>query len=568
MSVDTNAAAHLCRISGLNPPRELPITSIRPKPKEFEVHITRWIRQFSIRTRMICAVGVVLALLGGVGAVAVAGMVRIQDSSDQFIDTTFAASVKVSHVRDALGGVRKAEQELLARYETMDSLDEAVANWRKATALAKQQLDALTASRAELTADASLHGLQRYDSGFPAVLEKMRSGALTPSNVPAALKPLDDDLALTAKALDTLNASLLREATTARVSQRTLVRSTVTWFGLTLLAAVMIVVPLTWINVISICRPIDRARLVAERIATGDLFSSDRETAGQDEAAALLRSLLHMQEYLRTLVGQVRVCTDSIGTASTEIASSNADLSNRTEHAASSLQQTAASMEQLTGNVKQSAQSAHQANQLASSAAEVASRGGSVVSRVVTTMGEIHTSSKKIADIIGVIDSIAFQTNILALNAAVEAARAGDQGRGFAVVASEVRNLAQRSAAAAKEIKVLIGASVDSVESGSKLVTDAGQTMGEIVAAVERVSGIIGEITAAAAEQSEGIGQVNSAVNQLDEMTQRNASMVEHSATAAAALNEQASVLSQLVATFRLDGVAGVPAQPVAANPR
>ena len=206
-----------------------------------------------------------------------------------------------------------------------------------------------------------------------------------------------------------------------------------------------------------------------------------------------------------------------------------------------------------------------EANRLASSAVDVASRGGDVVSRVVATMGEIHTSSKKIADIIGVIDGIAFQTNILALNAAVEAARAGDQGRGFAVVASEVRTLAQRSAAAAEEIKVLIGTSVDSVESGFKLVADAGQTMGEIVASVERVSGIIGAITSTASEQSDGIGRINVAVNQLDEMTQRNASMVEQSAAAAEALKEQAGALSQLVATFRLDDASGTRAPAVAA---
>jgi methyl-accepting chemotaxis protein len=463
--------------------------------------------------------------------------------------------------------VREAEQELLARYEVMDSLEESVARWSKAVAAAQQEAGALAADRADPSADASLQGLQRYHSGFVAELEKMRSGALTASNVPAVLKPLDEELDRTAKALDTLNVSLLREAEAARDGQRALMRSTLIWFGLALLAAVLVVVPLAWINVRSICRPIDRARLVAERISTGDLYSSDRETAGKDEAAALLRALLHMQEYLRTLVGQVRVFTDSIGTASAEIANGNVDLSTRTEHAASSLQQTAASMEQLTGTVKQSADSARHASRLASSAVDVASRGGEVVTRVVETMGEIHTSSKRIADIIGVIDGIAFQTNILALNAAVEAARAGDQGRGFAVVASEVRTLAQRSAAAAREIKVLIGSSVDSVESGSRLVADAGQTMGEIVASVERVSGIIGEITATTSEQSDCIGRINAAVSQLDEMTQRNASMVEQSAAAAEALKEQAGALSQLVATFRLDDGSGVRAQAMAASP-
>jgi methyl-accepting chemotaxis protein len=259
-----------------------------------------------------------------------------------------------------------------------------------------------------------------------------------------------------------------------------------------------------------------------------------------------------MQGELRRIVGEVRMSSDSISTASVEIATGNQDLSVRTEQTASNLQVAASSMEQLTGTVKQSADSARQADQLAMSAAEVAARGGQVVSQVVTTMNDINSSSKKIADIIGVIDGIAFQTNILALNAAVEAARAGEQGRGFAVVAGEVRNLAQRSAEAAKEIKGLIGASVDKVESGSKLVADAGRTMEEIVSSVQRVTDIIGEITAASSEQSDGIGLINASVAQLDQMTQQNAALVEESAAAAESLKDQTARLSQAVSVFRL----------------
>ncbi|WP_280925522.1 methyl-accepting chemotaxis protein [Caldimonas aquatica] len=289
----------------------------------------------------------------------------------------------------------------------------------------------------------------------------------------------------------------------------------------------------------------------ARHMAGGDL-SRPVPPGGRDEVGEMLRALAALQASLQQIVSEVKTSTDSITTASTEIASGNQDLSSRTEQAASNLQQTASSMEQLTGTVKQSADAAAQANQLACSASEVATRGGQVVSQVVATMDEINAASKKIADIIGVIDGIAFQTNILALNAAVEAARAGEQGRGFAVVAGEVRNLAQRSAQAAKEIKTLIGASVEKVESGAELVQDAGSTMSEIVASVQRVTDIIGEISAAAAEQNQGIGQINTAVNQLDQMTQQNAALVEESAAAAESLKEQAHRLAEVVAAFKL----------------
>jgi methyl-accepting chemotaxis protein len=301
-----------------------------------------------------------------------------------------------------------------------------------------------------------------------------------------------------------------------------------------------------------IARPLSQLGSAVGAVAAGDLthrFHSDQ----RDEIGALIRSVEVMRNQFHTALANVRSSVDSINTASAEIATGNQDLSARTEQTASNLQQAASSMEQLTGTVKQSADSARQANQLASSAAEVAARGGSVVSQVVSTMDEINASSKKIADIIGVIDGIAFQTNILALNAAVEAARAGEQGRGFAVVAGEVRNLAQRSAEAAKEIKGLIGTSVDKVESGSKLVADAGQTMNEIVASVQRVTDIIGEITAAASEQSDGIGQVNTAVTQLDQMTQQNAALVEESAAAAESLKDQAARLVDAVRVFQLE---------------
>jgi methyl-accepting chemotaxis protein len=269
---------------------------------------------------------------------------------------------------------------------------------------------------------------------------------------------------------------------------------------------------------------------------------------------SMLDGLSHMVTSLRRLVTDVRSATDSIATASSEIAQGNNDLARRTEDTASNLQTTASSMEELTSTVKQTSDSAQTANQMATSAAEVAARGGQVVAQVVSTMQEINASSSKIADIIGVIDGIAFQTNILALNAAVEAARAGEQGRGFAVVAGEVRSLAQRSADAAKEIKSLINASVEKVESGTTLVGNAGATMNEIVASVQRVTDIIGEIRAATSEQSQGIEQVNTAVNQLDQMTQQNSALVEESSAAADSLREQALKLTEVVALFRVNG--------------
>ncbi|KQW01380.1 methyl-accepting chemotaxis protein [Rhizobacter sp. Root1221] len=308
----------------------------------------------------------------------------------------------------------------------------------------------------------------------------------------------------------------------------------------------------SWTITRSVNEPLRRAVAEADRMADGNL-SHRIDATGRDETAQLLSRLEIMRGRWLGTVNELRATTQSITTASSEIAIGNQDLSQRTEQTASNLQQAASSMARLTDTVKQSADSARQANQLASSAAEVAARGGAVVSQVVTTMSQIHASSQKIADIISVIDGIAFQTNILALNAAVEAARAGEQGRGFAVVASEVRSLASRSANAAKEIKGLIGASVERVEAGSRLVTDAGQTMGEIVGSVKRVSDIIGEISAASSEQSVGIGQVNATVTQLDQMTQQNAALVEQSAAAAESLEGQARKLSQLMGNFQLE---------------
>jgi methyl-accepting chemotaxis protein len=538
--------------------------------------LNKMMRGFTIQTRMIGAIAMVLTLLLIVGGAGLIGMFRIQKASHDFVDNSFTQVTHLVALQKHYGELRRHEKNLIVNYENAAEIARHKALWAESLRLIEAELRSLEEGNKEPAKIGAVAAIGKHLKGYEALFQPViRQIEANNYDTATAINKVSQNAQNEAQAaeqqLQALQKSLLQEAEASEAAMDASVRNTLIAFACALAVACVLVVPLTLLNSRSIVQPIREARGLAQAIATGDL-THRVAVDGRDEAADLMRALQSMQESLRKLVGQLRDSSESIQTASAEVAAGNQDLSQRTEEAASSLQQTASAMAQLTGTVRSSAEAAAQANQLASSASSVAQRGGEVVTQVVSTMDEINSSSKKIADIIGVIDGIAFQTNILALNAAVEAARAGEQGRGFAVVAGEVRSLAQRSAEAAKEIKALIGTSVDKVETGARLVQDAGTTMNEIVASVQRVTDIIGEITAAASEQSSGIGQVNTAVTQLDQMTQQNAALVEQSAAAAESLKEQAHRLNGLVATFRLDQLAApapvkVPVAPAVAPP-
>jgi methyl-accepting chemotaxis protein len=518
--------------------------------------LSQLMRQFTIRARLTGVLVLMIALLLAVGGSGLWGLAQADRLGRSFADNTFADAARAAALSATLGELRRAEKDLVINYEDAGEIQKHKQAWQAARETALAQAKALSGTQSDegerIAADIGKL-IVAYADAFTPVLGQLETAGYDSATVANRLAArAKESIHQAQQKMKALDVFLQTEAKAAAAEREAAVRNAKWILGGALLLAIATLLPLTLFNTASICRPLDEARQLAKAIAGGDLTQSV-DARGRDEAAQLQASLAAMQESLRTLIGAVRASTDGITTASTEIATGNQDLSARTEQTASNLQQTASSMEQLTGTVRQTADSARTANQLASSAQASAAKGGAVVSQVVTTMEEIDASSKKIADIIGVIDGIAFQTNILALNAAVEAARAGEQGRGFAVVAGEVRSLAQRSAQAAKEIKALIGASVERVESGSRLVADAGRTMADIVGSVQRVTDIIGEITAAASEQSEGIGQVNSAVTQLDSMTQQNAALVEQSAAAASSLKEQTLRLQESLGAFRVD---------------
>jgi methyl-accepting chemotaxis protein len=508
------------------------------------------------------AIGMMSASLCLIGGIGIAAQLYANGITVHLVTRDVSSLSEVAHLQQAMRDLRINEKDMVIQYENSIEASKHKEAWTAAFAEIEKSAQTLSPllpkeeQRQQLTL--ILNHMHQFKTEFAPMAAQLESMGFPSAQVAAAtigkLQPIIDNANSSLAAL----AAELQKSTETNQQDLQVNLNKVIWLivGVTLLV-LAILVPLTLINMNSICHPIDQAERMARAIATGDLSAQQMDTQGNDESTRLLQSLSDMQTALTQLVGQVRNTTDSIATASAEIASGNQDLSVRTELTANRLQQSASSMDQLTATVRQSAQASQQANQLATSAGQVAARGGHVVAQVVSTMNDIQVSSRKISDIIGVIDGIAFQTNILALNAAVEAARAGEQGRGFAVVASEVRSLAGRSAEAAKEIKGLIGASVERIDAGTRLVTDAGQTMEDIVASVKRVTDIMGDISRSSSAQDREIQEVNAAVANLDEMTQQNAALVEQSAAAAQSMREQAQVLTTLVAMFKLTDSSG-----------
>jgi len=513
----------------------------------------RTFRNFRISVRLSGGFGILMALMLITILVSMIRFSSIGNANSKIIDQDWVSAAAANAIDAA---AREDARRTLALFILPDQAARAQSYARidadkKAIDAALESLAKLVASDDGKTALTKIQAARIvYAASFIKVAELVEAG-----NRDDAAKMMNAE---TFPALDTLLGEIKTlinlqkkqvEASGAEATQD-IDASRLLMLGLGL-AAFLASIALAYSLTRSITGPLNEAVAVAQKVALGDLTQTIRVST-TDETGKLLQALKDMNESLVRIVGEVRAGTDTISTASGQIATGNLDLSARTEAQAGSLEETASSMEELTSTVKQNADNARQANQLVISASDFAVKGGAVVGQVVHTMGSIKESSRKIVDIIGVIDGIAFQTNILALNAAVEAARAGEQGRGFAVVATEVRNLAQRSAAAAKEIKALIGDSVEKVDGGSKLVDEAGATMNEIVTSVKRVADIMSEITAASQEQSLGIEQVNQAITQMDDATQQNAALVEQAAAAAKSMQDQAGNLSMVVSVFKL----------------
>ncbi|HEY0846867.1 MAG TPA: methyl-accepting chemotaxis protein [Noviherbaspirillum sp.] len=529
------------------------------------------IRNLHIGTRLGFGFGLVLLLLVALAVASASRMANIHNSLDKVLNENNVVIKELNDMRQSVMLVAVAVRNM----SVMTNEDEV-----------NSEAKVVTAANTEYSDSVAVLGRMITDATGKAMLAKIAAGqaATTPGVEKATMlaKRQGDVIPVLLSSVVPHQRAWLEAIDEMIRHQETLAKQTSAeandaYDNALLLTLVLTVAALAvgafiaWYVTRSITAPLRGAVDVARRVADGDL-TTKVSVESEDETGQLLAALRDMNESLVRIVGEVRLGTNTITTASSEIAHGNMDLSSRTENQASSLQMTASSMEELTSTVKHNADNATQANRLAATASEVAKKGGDVVSQVVQTMGSINDSAKKIVDIIGVIDGIAFQTNILALNAAVEAARAGEQGRGFAVVASEVRNLAQRSAAAAKEIKTLISDSVEKVGIGAKLVDQAGSTMDEVVLSVRQVTDIISEIAAASHEQTSGIDQINQAIIQMDNVTQQNAALVEQAAAAASSLQEQAHNLSMVVSVFKLgdgDNALSLPqATPATVAPR
>jgi methyl-accepting chemotaxis protein len=506
-----------------------------------------------VGTRLALGFGLMILILALIGGTAAYNTSRFESRVSHLGEQNTRGAVYLANIEDAVWQLRYGVSQFIAvpdpesragiARDTGKWLARVDENMKRfaASPRTKEEAQVLAefADSYRKYADARPKWLELYGAGKTDEAADWRSKTIFPTGG-AMVKSLGKLIELQQQSSDTIEREAIAEAATMRI---VMIGGVAASILVALFAAVLIAR--------SITRPLARAVAVAQQVGDGDL-SLRVEASGRDETAQLLRSLSAMALNLRNLVGEVVQGAHTVADTSAQIARGNLDLSQRTEQQASTLEETASSMEELTSTVAQNAENARQASHLAVSASDVARRGGEVVGHVVSTMNGISESSRKISDIIGVIDGIAFQTNILALNAAVEAARAGEQGRGFAVVAAEVRNLAQRSAAAAKEIKSLIGDSVDKVDAGSKLVDTAGDTMKEIVGSVTKVSDLIAEIAAASREQSSGIEQVNTAVSQMEHVVQQNASLVEEATAATESMKGQADALLQMVARFEL----------------
>jgi methyl-accepting chemotaxis protein len=511
-------------------------------------------QNFKVGTRLAAGFGLVVLLLVGITALGVARLSVLNDSTELIVKDRYPKVALANEVLDGITETAIMLRNLLIMKDAamIEEEKQQIVKRRKEVEGYLAELDRLLSTpKGREIFNAIADARTKYRTGQTEYLKLIDEGrkeaaaeVLINVVVPDQQKYFGQ-----VKALVALGGKLMEKSgTEANEQYRSGAAIMLGLAGTAILAAC----GFAWWVARSITRPLSDAVRVARTVASGDL-TSDITVRSKDETGELMQALKEMDASLGKIVGQVRSGTEMIATASGQIAAGNMDLSSRTEQQAGSLEETASSMEELTSTVKQNAENARQANALAVSASEVARKGGAVVAQVVETMGAINDSSKKIVDIIGVIDGIAFQTNILALNAAVEAARAGEQGRGFAVVASEVRNLAQRSAQAAHEVKALIGDSVEKADSGAKLVDEAGDTMQEIVESIRQVTDIMGEITAASVEQTAEIEQINQAIAQMEQATQQNASLVEEAAAASQAMQDQARHLELVVGAFRID---------------